>query len=163
MMARQQEQRRLWTPEEDDRLIEFKRNYPDRPWPGTADLAGLDRRDKSCWERWYNHLKPGVNKENFSEEEDDIIIRIQRTEHRNEWAYMAKEYLQGRTANAIKNRWNNHLEKMLMGDLERYLLTDDETSDHSAREDDVTSLMAKEIHDGKTTGAETAMDPRRRR
>ncbi|RVW71233.1 hypothetical protein CK203_058827 [Vitis vinifera] len=84
MMARPQEQRRLWTPEEDDRLIEFKRNYPYRPWP-----------------------------ENFSEEEDDIIIRIQRTEHRNEWAFMAKEYLQGRTANAIKNRWNNHLEKML--------------------------------------------------
>ncbi|WKA06173.1 hypothetical protein VitviT2T_024088 [Vitis vinifera] len=147
MMARPQEQRRLWTPEEDDRLIEFKRNYPYRPWPGTADLAGLDRSDKSCWERWKNHLKSGVNKENFSEEEDDIIIRIQRTEHRNEWAFMAKEYLQGRTANAIKNRWNNHLEKMLtnISDVGRYLLTDDETSDHSAREDedDVTSVVAE--------------------
>ena len=60
---------------------------------------------------------------------------------------MAKEYLQGRTANAIKNRWNNHLEKMLtnISDVGRYLLTDDETSDHSAREDedDVTSVVAE--------------------
>ncbi|XP_034711408.1 transcription factor MYB10-like [Vitis riparia] len=98
------------------------------PWPGTAQLAGLDRTDKSCWERWNNHLKPGVNKENFSEEEDDIIICIQ-------WAFMAKNHLPRRTANAIKNRWNNHLKKMLaiIGDLERYLLTDEETSDHSDR------------------------------
>ncbi|XP_034710133.1 trichome differentiation protein GL1-like [Vitis riparia] len=144
MMARPQEQRRLWTSEEDNKLTQFKLKYPDRSWPDTAQLAGLDRTDKSCWERWNNHLKSGVNKENFSEEEDDIIIRIQRMpEHRNKWAFMAKDYLRGRTANAIKNRWNNHLEKMLMGDLERYLLTDDETSDHSAREDDVTSVVDK--------------------
>ena len=84
MMARPQEQRRPWTSEEVNKLIEFKLKYPDQSWPGTAQLAGLDRTDKSCWERWNNHLKPGVNKENFSQEEDDTIIRIQEIPpHRN--------------------------------------------------------------------------------
>ncbi|KAL6321417.1 hypothetical protein AAG906_016516 [Vitis piasezkii] len=129
-------QRQLWTPEEDDKLIEFKRNYP-------IDLGQVPQ----IWHGWTRVIRPGINKENFSEEEDDIIIRIQRTKRRNEWAFMAEEYLKGRTANAIKNRWNNHLNKMLtnISDVGRYLLTDDETSDHSAREDedDVASVVAE--------------------
>ncbi|KAJ9678436.1 hypothetical protein PVL29_020578 [Vitis rotundifolia] len=145
-MARPQEQRRPWTSEEDNMLKEFKLKYPNESWGKIAELAELDRTHKSCWERWNNHLKPGVNKENFSQEEDDTIIRIQQIKlHRNKWAFMAENHLPGRAANDIKNRWNNHLKKThaMRSYLERHLLTDDETSDHSVPGDDLESLIVE--------------------
>ena len=72
--ARPQEQRRPWTLEEDNKLKEFKLKFPNESWGKIAELAELDRTDKRCWERWNNYLKPGINKADFSKEDDNIII-----------------------------------------------------------------------------------------
>ena len=64
---------------------------------------------------------------------------------------MEKNCLHGRAANAIKNRWNNHLKKTPKGIMILRLIgpMDDKTSDHSVREDDLeasTSGYADLIH-----------------
>ena len=59
--------------------------------------------------RWHNHLNPDVKKGPWAEEEDLVILTVQR-EMGNCWAEMAKQ-LKGRTDNAIKNRWNATLKR----------------------------------------------------
>ncbi|XP_034711386.1 myb-related protein 330-like [Vitis riparia] len=77
------------------------------------ELAGLSRSGKSCRERWKNHLDPNVKRENFSQEEDETIIRL-HSSHGNSWAFIAT-HLPGRTDNALKNRWKHHLKNKLIG------------------------------------------------
>lgn len=39
-------------------------------------VVGLKRNGKSCRLRWMNYLSPNVKRESFSEEEEDLIIRL---------------------------------------------------------------------------------------
>jgi hypothetical protein len=69
-----------------------------------------------------NHLDPNLNKASWTPEEDKYIIQT-RLESGNQWALMSK-HLTGRTANAIKNRWNSTLKKKL----DSYTLSTEEKS-----------------------------------
>ena len=41
-------------------------------------IVGLKRCGKSCRLRWMNYLRPNIKRGNFSEDEEDLIIRLHK-------------------------------------------------------------------------------------
>ncbi|KAI3960588.1 hypothetical protein MKX01_003762 [Papaver californicum] len=101
-----------WTKEEDDRLIAHIRAHGEGCWRSLPKAAGLLRCGKSCRLRWINYLRPDLKRGNFTEEEDELIIKLHSL-HGNKWSLIAGR-LKGRTDNEIKNYWNTHIRRKLM-------------------------------------------------
>ncbi|XP_059647479.1 myb-related protein 308 [Cornus florida] len=101
-----------WTKEEDDRLIAYIRTHGEGCWRSLPKAAGLLRCGKSCRLRWINYLRPDLKRGNFTEEEDELIIKLHSLLG-NKWSLIAGR-LPGRTDNEIKNYWNTHIRRKLM-------------------------------------------------
>ncbi|KZV39333.1 MYB domain class transcription factor [Dorcoceras hygrometricum] len=102
-----------WTKEEDDRLIAYIKAHGEGCWRSLPKAAGLLRCGKSCRLRWINYLRPDLKRGNFTEEEDELIIKLHGLLG-NKWSLIAGK-LPGRTDNEIKNYWNTHIRRRLIG------------------------------------------------
>jgi hypothetical protein len=102
--------RKSWTHEEDEILKQIIENNGPKHWSAIAvelnELAhgGLPlRKGKQCRERWLGHLNPSIQKREWSEYEDVVLVTKQAMLG-NKWSEISK-FLPGRTENQIKNRW----------------------------------------------------------
>ncbi|XP_074588172.1 myb-related protein 308-like [Curcuma longa] len=102
-----------WTREEDDRLIAHIQAHGEGCWRSLPKAAGLLRCGKSCRLRWMNYLRPDLKRGNFTEEEDELIVSLHALLG-NKWSVIAAR-LPGRTDNDIKNYWNSHIKRKLVG------------------------------------------------
>ncbi|XP_050231928.1 transcription factor MYB10-like [Mercurialis annua] len=110
--SKQKVKRGLWSPEEDEKLINFITTHAHASWSSVPKLAGLQRCGKSCRLRWINYLRPDLKRGSFSAEEEMTIVDVHRIIG-NKWAQIAK-HLPGRTDNEVKNFWNSCIKKKLL-------------------------------------------------
>ncbi|CAI8615277.1 unnamed protein product [Vicia faba] len=101
----------LWSPEEDEKLLNHITNYGHGCWSSVPKQAGLQRCGKSCRLRWINYLRPDLKRGTFSQDEENLIIELHSVLG-NRWSQIAAQ-LPGRTDNEIKNLWNSCLKKKL--------------------------------------------------
>lgn len=101
-----------WTKDEDQRLIDYIRVHGEGCWRTLPKAAGLLRCGKSCRLRWINYLRPDLKRGNFTEDEDELIIKLHSLLG-NKWSVIAGR-LPGRTDNEIKNYWNTHIKRKLI-------------------------------------------------
>lgn len=118
--------RLVWDSAEDTILKELMKNYHSANvnWKSMShkmnqQLGDLSRKrtPKQLRERWNHHLNPYVNKNYWSENEDNILFSLQKNIG-NKWLEIAN-FLEGRSDNSIKNYYYSRLRRQVMFLLEK--------------------------------------------
>lgn len=92
-----------WNKEEDARVREHVRRNGAKNW-GRLEGVIRGRIGKQCRDRWVNHLRPGIKKGEWTEQEEQLLLNIV-TEVGTKWKQIG-ERLGGRTENDTKNRFH---------------------------------------------------------
>ncbi|KAF8399379.1 hypothetical protein HHK36_015243, partial [Tetracentron sinense] len=101
----------LWTKEEDAKLLVYVSTHETGNWTSVPKKAGLKRCGKSCRLRWTNYLRPDLKHDNFTSQEEELILKLHKAIG-SRWSTIAQQ-LPGRTDNDVKNYWNTKLRKKL--------------------------------------------------
>ncbi|KAL3529863.1 hypothetical protein ACH5RR_009185 [Cinchona calisaya] len=134
----------LWSPEEDDKLMNYMLTNGQGCWSDVARNAGLQRCGKSCRLRWINYLRPDLKRGAFSPQEEDLIVHLHSLLG-NRWSQIAAR-LPGRTDNEIKNFWNSTIKKRLKNS------SSPNTSDSSSEPRDVMGGLMMSIQEQTMMG-----------
>ena len=100
-----------WSEEEDKSIKTLVSKYGTGNWTLISNEMGQNRSGKQCRERWYNQLKPNVKKNNWTNEEENILF-TKHMQFGNKWSDIAS-FLPGRTLNDIKNHFYSKLRKFI--------------------------------------------------
>lgn len=96
---------RAWSNKLEDEMLVEDVASPPQP-------TGVLGCGKSCRSRWINDTKTDLNRENFGEDEEDLIIKLHALLG-NRWSLIAGR-LPGRTDTQVENYWNSHLKRKLI-------------------------------------------------
>ncbi|KAL2799526.1 hypothetical protein BJX66DRAFT_241998 [Aspergillus keveii] len=92
----------LWSEEENKRLHEAVAKYS-TVWTDVAQVVGTRQPDQ-CAKRWQHFLNPGLNRSEWTPEEDEVLLAEVEKRGRN-WKQIVDEALHRRSANDAKNRF----------------------------------------------------------
>lgn len=90
-----------FTEAEDMALLNLVHRFGTRAWPTIASFLN-GRNARQCRDRWNHYLAPSNTNDEWTAEEDDIIIRNLKQVGK-QWTYIAS-LLPGRTSVGVRNR-----------------------------------------------------------
>lgn len=137
--------KKTWTDQEDETLRQLVSVHGTGNWTLIAQSLP-ERSGKQCRERFHNHLDQGIKKGDWTEEEDRIIIVLQKAIG-NQWAKITK-LLPGRTDNAVKNRFHATERAKSRGKLDESFLNDPNFTEFIIKE---AMRVNGELQDSSTT------------
>ena len=94
--------KKKFTKEEDRKLVESVRIHGDNNWNKIAEVF-FNRSPRQLKERWTNYLNPAVNKNEWTEEEEELLLE-KLSEFGKRWREISK-YFNGRTDVQLKTRY----------------------------------------------------------
>ena len=134
--------RRRWLEDEDSRLRRAVLLHGTRKWDVISEYVGT-RKEWQCRERWNQHLRPDLNKADWSHEEDETILRmVDMIGHK--WKQIS-ECLQGRASTSVKNRY--------------YLITKDANGERSPGPQPTASVWSRKAEIARSHHAVWQHDP----
>ncbi|KAL1812478.1 hypothetical protein ACET3Z_022543 [Daucus carota] len=99
-----------WNKDEDVKMIAYAPKQRTN-WTDASKKTGPRKCGKSCKHKCSNHLRPDKKHENFTPQEEELIINLHAAIG-SRWSIIAQQ-LPGRTDNDVKNYWNTKLKKKL--------------------------------------------------
>lgn len=138
--------RTRFNPEEDARLLEMVSVVGHGNWAAIA-RAMHTRTARQCRDRFKNFLNPNLRVGDWTEEEDDLLMRLY-SEKGSDWNIIAKEF-KNRSRISVRNRY--YLVQRKRSRLQSQA-KESEAKPEKVRESDVASLLNELIrstsHDG---------------
>ena len=100
--------RKIFSKEEDLLLLRAIKLIPSKNWKEISKLVPT-RTPRQCRERWYYHLGCLNSNEKWSNEEEELLIKLIE-QYGKKWSIIKKKF-PNRNYTSIKNHWNLYLSK----------------------------------------------------
>lgn len=94
--------KRYWLKEEDELLLSTVELYGVGAWARVAEQIP-NRSGKQCRERYYNHLRPNIDKSPWTREEDAKMLKLNQL-YGHKWTLISG-FFSRRTQGSVKNRF----------------------------------------------------------